>query len=78
VHRPIKPDEIQIERLVDVLIRDCLSANLPPYPAVIADVLSQIFCQRQSATEHSICFGQLLPVIRERLEFVNATTQPPN
>jgi hypothetical protein len=71
-------DEITAVELVDGLIRDCLSAKLPPLPAVLADVLSSVLCQRQSATEHGLMFAQLLILTRERIEFMRATAQAPN
>jgi hypothetical protein len=64
--------------LVDGLIRDCLAANLPPLPAVLAEVLSRVLFQRGSATECALCFAQMPALTRERLEFLYATMQAPN
>jgi hypothetical protein len=73
-------DEIEIDAtaLVDGLFRDCLGANLPPLPAVLAEVLGRIFTRGGSSSEYAVCFAQLLILIRERLEYLNATMKAPN
>jgi hypothetical protein len=69
---------IDVVTIVDGTIHDCMAANIPPYPAVIAETLARVFCQRQSTTEHALCFAQLLVLTRERIEFLIAATQAPN
>jgi hypothetical protein len=70
--------EIDVVEIVDGTIHDCIAANHPPYPAVIAETLARVLCQRGTASEYSLCFAQLLILTRERVEFFHATAQAPN
>lgn len=66
--------EIDCTALVDGLIRDCMAANLPLLPAVLAETLARVLCPRGSATEHAVCFAQLLILIRKRIELAAVTS----
>jgi hypothetical protein len=72
------PEMIDVMTIVDGTIHDCVAAHIAPYPAVIAETVARVLCQRQSTTEHALCFAQLLILTRERIEFLIATTQAPN
>jgi hypothetical protein len=72
-----EPENIEIDctALVDGLIRDCLAANVPPLPAVLAEVLAEILC-RGTATERAVTFAQLLILTRARVELLNTMRAP--
>ena len=75
-------DEIGIEvvSLIDAIIRDCIGANLnlPPMPAVIAEVLARTFCKGNSAASHAVMMMELTALVRERAEFLAVTHEVVN
>ena len=71
-------DEIDILVLIDGTIRDCLQANIPPYPHVIASTFADVLAQKQTPTEHAVCFAQLLVLVRERIEFLSTVSEVVN
>jgi|HubBroStandDraft_6_1064221.scaffolds.fasta_scaffold4595594_1 hypothetical protein len=62
--------------LVDGVIVACLKNQLPPVPIALASAFAQTLAQDES--EYAEIFGELLLLIRERLEFLQATIQAPN
>ena len=75
-HMEVSPSiEIDCVALVDRILDDCLNAKIPPYPAVIADVLAKVLSG--TPEEHAKCFAELLIVIRHRVELFQVSMEGP-
>jgi hypothetical protein len=61
-------EEIDLTQLVDQAIADCLRANLPPRPAIIAQTIADIVSRGASREEYGLCFAQLLVLTRARID----------